>query len=414
MQAFVVFAKEAVFSSIFPNAYFLGDYIGIQSTDIGPSLIQKELSKNPNAQDSDVVFYGYANPSFNKSQAQNNNSPIGFQIVPNALELSELSFTLEKPIDYHLQTTYELGFKVTSLYGIDARFTTMDGIFSNQLYNRNALYPFDLPEANLQLYLPSIGQGSIITVGRFLTPGDIEMPIASMNYLVSHSLTYTYSMFTMFGLTFNTQFDEQWSSLIGIHSGGDIAPWSKQAIPSFLGYVQWTDLSKKNSIWTGIGSVNNGEFRQTHDNLQQFSFIWTHRLSEKFFIQTESYYEYQLNARQGGTCIFGPSESYALGGCGPVIPGYSGSIALVNFIEYQNNEHQYWSLRSDYFNDFQGQRSGFATSYFGWTLGTTFLVSPQIKIRPEFRYNLATSLLPFDNGSKGQIFLGLIDLLVML
>ena len=142
--------------------------------------------------------------------------------------------------------------------------------------------------------------------------------------------------------------------------------------------------------------------------------IWTHRFSEKFFVQTETYYAYQFNARIGGTCIFGPSEPYAIAGCGAIIPGYSSSIALVNYVEYQTSERQYWSLRNDYFNDFQGQRSGFATSYFGWTLGSTFLFTPQIKIRPEFRYNMSTSLQPFDNGRKGQIFLGLIDLLITL
>lgn len=414
MLSGLIFANEAVFSSVFPNAYFIGDYIGIKPLDVSASLIHQELSNNPLAQDSHIRFYGYANPSYNKSQAQLNNSPVGFQIVPNSLELSELSLTFEKPLYFNHGNAVELGYKLTSLYGLDARFTTMDGIFSNQLYHRNALYPFDLPEANLQLYLPEIGQGSVLTLGRFLTPGDIEMPLAPMNYLVSHSLTYNYSMFTMFGATLYTQLNEQWSGLIGIHSGGDIAPWSSQAIPSFMGYLQWTDLPKKNSIWTGVGAINNGQYRQSHDNLQQTTLIWTHRFSEKFFIQTETYYEYQFNARAGGNCMFGPYEPYAPAGIGEVIPGYSSSVALVNFIEYQNSERQYWSLRSDYFNDFQGQRSGFATSYFGWTLGSTFLLTPQIKIRPEFRYNLATSLLPFDNGSKGQIFLGLIDFLVML
>jgi Putative beta-barrel porin-2, OmpL-like. bbp2 len=408
------FAKETVFSSIFPSAYFIGDAVGIAPSDVRASLIQQGLSKNPKAEESQLRFYGYANPSFNKSQAQNSNTPVGFQIVPNALELSELTFTLDKPLQFNHQHDAEIGFKLTSLYGIDARFTTMDGVFSNQLYQKNALYPFDLPEANLQFYLPEIGNGSILTLGRFSSPADIELPLAPSNYLVSHSLTFNYNMFTLFGATLNTQLNEEWSSLIGMHSGSDIAPWSTQAIPTFIGYVQWTDKAKKDSVWFGISALNNGQYREYHDNLQETSIIWTHRFSDKFFVMTESYYEYQFNARAGGSCIFGPAETYALGGCGPVIPGYSSSIALVNFIEYQNSERQYWSLRSDYFNDFQGQRSGFATSYFGWTLGTTFLLTPQIKIRPEFRYNLATSLLPFDDGSKGQIFLGLIDFLVML
>jgi hypothetical protein len=414
MLSSLTFAKSAVFSSIFPNAYFIGDYIGIKPTDVSASLIQQGLSTNPLAQDSRLRFYAYANPSYNKSQAQLDNSPLGFQIVANSLTLSGLSFTLEQALSFQDLDALEYGFKLTGLYGIDARFTMMDGIFSNQLYNRNALNPFDLPEANLQLFLPHIGQGSLLTVGRFLTPGDIEMPLAPMNLLASHSLTYTYSMFTMFGATLNTKYNEQWSSLVGMHAGGDIAPFAKQAIPSLLGYLQWTEPSKKNSIWTGVGSLNNGQYRQTHDNLQQLSLIWTHRFSEKFFIQTESYYAYQFNARIKGNCIFGPAESYAAAGCGAIIPGYSSSIALVNFIAYQYSERQYWSLRSDYFNDFQGQRSGFTTSYLGWTLGSSFLLTPQIKIRPECRYNLSTSLRPFDNGSRGQIFMGLIDLLITL
>ncbi len=408
-----VHASDEVFSPIFPSAYFLGQYVDVKPNDISASSINQTLSLNPLTQDSRIRFYGYANPSYNKSQASLDNSPIGFQIVPNQLKLSELALSFEKPLAFE-KTGADIGFKLTNLYGIDARYTMMEGIFSSQLYQHNTLYPFDLPEANLQAFLPALGQGSVLTLGRFFTPGDIEMPLAQMNYLASHSLTYNFSMFTLFGATLATKHNEQWSSLIGVHGGGDIAPWSAQAIPSFLGFLQWTDLAKINSIWTGVGSLNNGQYRQSHDNLQQFSLNWTHRLSDTFFIQTEGYYEYQFNARKGGSCLFGPSESYAPALCGPVIPGYSSSIALVNFIEYQSSERQYWSLRSDYVNDFQGQRSGYATSYFGWTFGTSFGLTPAIKIRPEFRFNLASSLLPFDNGSKNRLYLGLIDLLVML
>jgi hypothetical protein len=132
-------------------------------------------------------------------------------------------------------------------------------------------------------------------------------------------------------------------------------------------------------------------------------------------MQTEAYYAYQFNARLGGTSIFGPVEPYGGGGIErPIIPGYSGSMSFLNYLEYGFAPNRLFSFRTDYLNDFQGQRTGYATQYIGWTLGLTQLLGDVWKIRPEFRYIQSTSLTPFDNGTKNHLVMGLIDFVVMI
>jgi hypothetical protein len=291
----------------------------------------------------------------------------------------------------------------------------LQGIFSQQLLQENLLYGYDMPEAYLEFYLPEWGQGSLVTVGRYQARGDIESIHAIDNYLVSHSIPYMTSAYTQFGININTMLNEQWSYIIGLHAGSDIAPWGASAMPTFMGFLKWVSMTKMDSIFFGASSVNNGQYLNDHDNLQQYNAIWTHRFNDKLYIQTEGYYEYQFNARIGGSSIFGPVEPYG-GGLGerPIIPGYSGSIAFLNFIEYGIAERNLLSFRTDYLNDFQGQRTGYSTQYIGVTLGLTHLIADVWKIRPEIRYVTSTSLTPFDNGTKNHLLMGLIDFVVMI
>ena len=151
----------------------------------------------------------------------------------------------------------------------------------------------------------------------------------------------------------------------------------------------------------GINSINNGKFRENHDNLQQFNLTWTHRFNERFFSSTELYYLYQLDAAKGGTCNFGLIKKYGGGGgCGPIIPGYSTALGAVNFIELKVLEKNFLSFRTDFLDDYQGQRTGFATSYMSFTLGLTHFISSAIEVRPEVRYETAFSGTPYNNGTK--------------
>ena len=68
----------------------------------------------------------------------------------------------------------------------------------------------------------------------------------------------------------------------------------------------------------------------------------------------------------------------------------------------------------DYFNDFQGQRTGYVTSYVTWTLGLTHNLDQSIKIRPEVRYGTSTSGTPYNGGQDHDFILGLVDIIASL
>jgi hypothetical protein len=49
-------------------------------------------------------------------------------------------------------------------------------------------------------------------------------------------------------------------------------------------------------------------------------------------------------------------------------------------------------LRNDFFEDVQGQQTGFKTSYFSHTIGVNYFFTNWLQIRPEVRYDWNSTL----------------------
>jgi hypothetical protein len=395
-------AVHAPLDPIFPDPYFPGTFIGREYTSYSGVLSSVKANN--------INVYGWLNPSYNLSSAANSNVPISFQYLPNRLLLDQAVLVFEKTPDT-LQTNHmDYGFNFSNLFGTDYRYTTMAGLLSQQYIEHNNKYGYDPVIANIQLFVPGIGQGTLVTLGRFLSPADIETPLSTGNYLVTHSLSFTYSAYTQMGLFVNTKLNHRWSYSIGMHASSDIAIWSVSAAPAFTGYVQWTADDEQDSIFTGIAAINNGQYRNQHNNLQQMNLIWTHQFSEEVFVQTEAMYEFQKNALQGGTCVFGNGGS----GCGRLIPGYSAALGLQSVLQKKWKDDLFSSIRANYFNDFQGQHTNYQTAYMSFSIGLTEIFRNSLKIRPEFRYDLGLSGTPYDNGTRSSVVLGLLDVILLL
>jgi hypothetical protein len=401
------YATQPVFNSIFPHQYFLGTYVGIPKQS-SYGVFQKNTSS------SSISLHGWVNPSANLSLAQESNYPMGFSLIPNHVLLNQGALVVEKSIDSSTPND-DYGFNFTSLYGMDYRFSIMKGVFSQQYINENLPYGYDPVVANLQFFLPELGQGSIVTIGRYLAPGDIETPLTPQNYLVSHSISFVFSAFTQMGLTISTKINELWSIFWGIHFGSDNAIWSNSGMPSAVFFLQWVAPNKKDALWFGTNAINSGQYRNYWNNIQQINFIWTHRFNPSFFIETSSYYEYQFNALNGGFCSSGPYRSFdGTIICDKQIPGLSNSFSLLTYIEKQWTDADFTSLRLEFFDDFQGQRTGYVAPYFEFTLGLTHVLGHVLKIRPEVRYDFALKNQPYDNGNKKSLVLGLLDFVLLL
>lgn len=407
-------AKPAPYDAIFPSQEYLGPTIGVPNSDPIFPLTKILWNDSPQLKEADIRIYGWVNPSYNVSTSKKSNTPLSYTIVPNHIELDQLVLRLERVPDTVQTSRLDWGFRLSNLYGIDYRYTTAQGYFSNQLLGHNDLYGYDPVEAYGQLYFPTVAQGMVVTIGRYISPPDIEAQLSPQNFLVTHSLMFTFDAYTQTGVNAAIKFNDTWSILIGLNSGNDVAPWTDAAsTPTPLGMVRWVSSDNNNSLWGGINALNGGKFKGNHTNLQQFNLTWSHRFTDTFFTETEAYYIYQQDAAKGGTCNFGPIKSFGGGGgCGPTIPGYSSSVGVVNYTEYKILEKNFISFRTDYLDDRQGQFSGFATSYMSLTLGLTHFLTDLIEVRPEVRYETAFNATPYDNGTKKSQALFIVDTIV--
>lgn len=199
-----------------------------------------------------------------------------------------------------------------------------------------------------------------------------------------------------------------------MHSGSDVAPWTNAAhIPTFQAFLRWVSIDNNDSLWGGVDSINNGYFAGNHDNLQQFNLLWTHRFTSAFFTASEMYYIYQYNAAQGGSCNFGPVKPFGGGGgCCPTLIGRSDALGAVNYTELKIRDKDFLSFRTDFLDDYEGQRTGYSTPYMSLTLGLTHLFNALFEVRPEIRYDVAFNASPYDNGLRSSQKMFIIDTII--
>ena len=392
------------FSEIFLSTEYPGTALGVPDTSMIQPMNQDLWNRYPELQKMNLRIYGWVDPSYNISSSNNSNVPLAYTIVPNKIVLDQFVLRAERSPNTVQTQHVDFGFHLSNILGIDYRYTISQGIFSGQIYQDNNLYGDDPIEFNGQIYIPNIAEGMLITIGRYFSPADVESIFAPISNFLTHSLTTTYNSYTMTGINGVVQLNKQLNILLGLHSASDTAPWAPGAHPTFQFLTRWVSKDNNNSLIGGIVSLNDGQFTANHDNLQQMSMTWTHRFNENFKNSSEVDYIYQFNAAKGGSCISGPIESYGGGGggCGPIIPGLSNAVSFVNISSLKLFEKNLLSLRFDFLNDPQGQRTGYATPYLDVTLGLSHDINSYIKIRPEIRFDQAFKANAYNNGTRKE------------
>jgi hypothetical protein len=399
----------------FPGSEYLGPTIGVPNStpDYAFMHLVKDTGFGRWQKESRIDIYGWVNGSWNWSTSQSSNLPGVYDIVPNRVELNQAVLRIERNPDTVQTDHTDWGFRITNLYGTDYRFTVAKGWFDNQLLQHNELYGYDMPELYGQLYLPGVAQGMLLKVGRYISPPDIEAQLAPDNYLFTHSTMFSIDPYTFTGVTAMIKLDDHWSIQPGVHAGADMAPWSDSAAPNGQFLVRWISDDNNDSIWGGINSLGDGKYRNDHDNLQHVVGTWTHRFSEKIHTATEAYYMWQFDALKGGTVNNGPIRSFGGGGGpGPLIPGLSDSVGVVNYTQFQITDKDYICIRNDFLADFQGQRTGFENYYSSHTIGWSHNLTDWATIRPELKYERGYNNKAYDLGTKIDQFKFAIDLIV--
>jgi opacity protein-like surface antigen len=366
--------------------------IGVPDTAVGS--LMKWIYDGPNGQawkDSRIKLYGWAEIGANVSTSTQSLAPAGYPIRPNRVELDQLIFRIERLPDTAQKDHVDWGFNVTGIYGLDYRYTTMKGIFSDQLLAKNRTYGYDIPTFYGELYFPQIAEGMNVRVGRYLSVPDIETQMAPGNWLYTHSLLYIFDPFTQMGIVNTVKLNDQWLIQFGAHAGNDVAPWEKaDAKFTPMACFRWTSKDNNDSIYPCVNSINNGKY--AYDNIQMFVNTWSHKFSDKWNMQTEFYYTYQRDVPSvSGPLPIEPNTSGAVCPAGQ-ISCFAPAWAIVNYQNFKISKTDYLVFRNEYFDDVRGQRTGTQTRYSTHAVGwghwfnvwgeNTGLLRPELQCDP--------------------------------
>ena len=89
---------------------------------------------------SHIQIYGWIEPGANistNSVRPGGNLPAGYAYTPNTVQLDQAVVYIERLPDTVQNDHFDWGFRFSSIYGADYRYTTAYGLFSYQLLNRN-------------------------------------------------------------------------------------------------------------------------------------------------------------------------------------------------------------------------------------------------------------------------------------
>ncbi|MFI5458571.1 MAG: outer membrane beta-barrel protein [Isosphaerales bacterium] len=364
--------------------------------------------------DSRIEIHGWVTAGGNWSNANRSNLPSAYWIVPNSLQVDQAVIKFEREVDWAQTDHIDWGFRSVNLYGIDYRYTTAGGYFSQQLLYHNNLYGYDPVELYGELYIPRIFEGMVVRVGRWIACPDIETQYAPDNYLATHSLLFTYDTYTQSGVMFSFQLNRRNMVQGAIHSGTDMAPWYPGALATgFFGW-RWVSESNNDALYTCLNNINNANFRyfwadghrSGHDNFNYIVTTWEHRFNKKVHTKTEAYYMWQNDAVVGGTPSLGPPLSFGGGGgLGKFIPGTSRTYGVLNYTMFGLSKRDYITVRNEWWRDEEGERSGFPSSYTSNTIGLSHQFCDNIMIRPEIGYYHSWDVPAFNLGKSKDLLM---------
>jgi hypothetical protein len=403
--------------------------------------------------DAHVQVYGWVAPGGNISTntvRPAGNAPAAYDYTPNTVQLDQAVVYIERLADTVQLDHFDWGFRLSGLYGVDYRYTTAYGLFSYQLLNHNDVYGFDFPMVYTDLYFPVL-QGVDVRIGRFISIPDIEAQLAPNNYTYVHSLTYTFDNYTNTGIQVTTAVTKNWIAQVGLTAGSDTMPWNMGqrltnllpgnplypgatflkdpgAVPSVTLGVRWTSDDGRDDLNIVADAINGGQWG--YNNLQWIGLTYYHKLNDYWHIAFETWNIHENNVPNlnnaaasatlagGGTPFSpqfipfnapnaawcgGPSQFGVVTPSGPLTCQADEQTFLL-YLNYSPDKLNNFSLRTEYFNDPQGQRTGTPTAYADAAFAWQHWLSPQIEVRPEIAYYRSINNPAFNgNGAVGTI-----------
>ncbi len=355
-------------------------------------------------------LYGWIEATADGTTSRTRNYPETNDIYSNRVELGQAVLYYERLPDSVQRDHVDWGFHLSGLYGTDYRSTTNKGYLSSQLLDHDRQYGFDPVLEYVDVYVPRVAKGMNLRVGRFISIPGIEAQLTPNNYTFSHSLLYSVDPFTDTGVLATIQANDQWVVQLGVSGSHDVALWTDDARPSFMGCVSYTTQSVNDNFYLCANGLNDGTY--AYNNLQMYDGTWYHKWGSTWHMATEMYamYERKVPSVNGSIALEkGTNGADCRAGVQTCL---APEWAMLNYVNKQISPHDFVSIRSDFLNDKKGQRTGYATKYSEATVMLSHWVGSTVQTRPEIRFDHAWDRRAYDKGTRTNQFTIATDIIV--
>jgi hypothetical protein len=420
------------------------------------ALGNTEMGKALNA--AHVQIYGWVDPAGNISSNNvkpGGNLPVSYDFTPNAIQLDQAVVYFERVPDEVQNDHFDWGFRFAPIYGSDYRYTYAYGYFSGTLNKANLNDGFDIPMLYADLYYPVMG-GLNVRIGRFISIPDIEAQLAPNNYTYVHSLTYTFDNYTNEGVQATLAITKNWILQLGSTVGTEAPPWHYNvhipnadpnplypansfqkdpgAVPSFTIGLRWTSSDGNDDLNVVADGINAGQ--QGYNNLQWLGLTYYHKINNYWHWDFETWNIHSFGVPNysnpaalaalaaSGNPLGGPNvpfngPNFAFCGGSATWGGNYGTANNVSasnpmtctadaqtfllYINYSPDKLNNFSLRTEWFDDHNGFRTGVPTRYVDIAWGWQHWLSPQIELRPEIGYYRSLDVAAFNGNPDAAV-----------
>jgi hypothetical protein len=359
--------------------------------------------------DNRLYLNGWIEQAYTASSDRVTNFPVIFNDRANEYLLQQAWVRFGRRLVTTATTEMSWGYQVDILNGSDYRWTMSRGLFNSQLDNLTGaqnLYGVDPVQHYVNLYVPTLFRGTEFRFGRFFAPFNFDSIEGVSTPLLSRAYAFENSPFTMCGLAAYTTFSKEWNGVFMLVNGNDVYFGDPAEELRFAGNVKWTQTGGRNSVQFGT-SLGRGKFnpayptppQQTTDalatepfgrnNFNTFDLLYTHAFNPVCSYNLEVMYGYQTNVPQASLPIGDPS-------------GFTDWVSVLHYFYYDVSPRLRLIGRWEDFDDFQGQRTGFAGIYNAVTGGFQYRFRSGLILRPEIRYDYNFESAAFE-GKHGLL-----------
>jgi len=368
----------------------------------------QEPAPAPPAAEKPYKLYGWLQAGF----AANFDSPedrinfgANFDWRSNDFRLNQLNFVFENPLEHE---KFDVGYRVDFLVGHDAPFFVANGLFDRftgldptsgvgqegiPSYRNVNRIGIDLPQFYVDFGIPNfLTRGGVdFRVGKFYTLMGREVyPAPDTDFYSRTWENVVGTPFTHTGILATVHATGNLDLVAGVVEGWDVFE-DNNGRPSYQAALIWNSTDKRlnwTTVWiTGPEQPDNDRNART---LITSYLTWKFGTDDKWLLATGGHVGHEQNAVGTPAGGFQDAEWYAY------------SVHLFYALESR------WRLgfRAEWFRDDDTARTallrrpGFAASFYDLTVGVTYRLRENIRIRPEARYDWTPDARPFDDQTR--------------